>query len=182
MRACDRSRTINSRLVVGATKGCQEAGEPCPCKTGRGFSRVRAACVARARGSRPRLSSARGAESSRRLALPGNRLDASWAGSQGGQGQEFLGVRECLAHIAVHHLQPGNPARGSLEAVRRDSQGRCRSSKRIFLRSGVSPWLVILLVILSVSVCWYRFSSCSALDRIVAHASEAQFEKSVLSC
>lgn len=135
VRACDRSRTINSQLVVGVTKGCQEAGEPCPCKTGREFSPVRAACCTRALLTPAIIFRARSL--ARRLTLPGNCLGASWAGSQGGQGQEFLGVRECLAHIAVHHLQPGNSARGSLEAVRRDSQGRCRSSKKIFLPSRV---------------------------------------------
>ena len=138
MRACDRSRTINSRLVVGATKGCQEAGEPCPCTTGREFSRVRTACCTRALLTPAIIFRARSLV--RRFELPGNCLDASWVGNQGGQGQEFLGVRECLAHIAVHRSQPGNPARSSLEAVRRDSQGRCHSSKRIFLRSRVSVW------------------------------------------
>lgn len=100
---------------------------------------ARARRVARARYSRPRLSSARGARRGGSRFQATACLGAPWAGSQGGQGQEFLGVRECLAHIAVHHLQPGNSARGSLEAVRRDSQGRCHASKRIFLRSGVSP-------------------------------------------
>jgi len=81
-----------------------------------------------------------GAKPSAEVRASSNCLDASWVGNQGGQGQEFLGVRECLAHIAVHCSQPGNPARSSLEAVRRDSQGRCRSSKRIFLWSRVSVW------------------------------------------
>lgn len=51
----------------------------------------------------------------------------SWVGNQGGQSQEFLGARECLAHIAAHRVVPParKPARNSpLEAVRRDSQGR----------------------------------------------------------
>lgn len=42
--------------------------------------------------------------------------------SQGGQGQEFLGVRECLAHIATSYT-PEIRER-SLEAVRQDPQGR----------------------------------------------------------
>ena len=75
MRACDRSRTINSRLVVGATKGCQEAGEPCPCKTGREFSRVRTACCTRALLTLAIIFRARSL--ARRLALPSNCLDAS---------------------------------------------------------------------------------------------------------
>lgn len=65
--------------------------EPCPCGTGREFSRVSA--HAHAARSRPWLSSAREcgeAGSSRFQAPPGG---ASWAASQGGQGQEFLGVR-----------------------------------------------------------------------------------------
>lgn len=106
----------------------------------------------------------------RRLALPGNcLLDASWAGSQGGQGQEFLGVRECLAHIAVHRLQPGNLARGSFEAVRRDSQGRCRSSKRIFLRSGVSTWCIAVISgYSSISICVNaQFPSCIVVPQWV---------------
>lgn len=107
MYACDRSRTINSRLVVGATKGCQEAGEPCPCKTGREFSHVRATCCTRTR-SRPRLSSARSLAEAR---ASRHYHDASWAGSQGGQGQEFLGVRECLAHIACASLAARKPGK-----------------------------------------------------------------------
>lgn len=88
IRACDRSRTINSRLVVGATKGCQEAGEPCPCKTGREFSRVRAraACCTRALLTPAIIFRAR--SPARRLALPGNGLpgcsvgrQSRWAGS-----------------------------------------------------------------------------------------------------
>ena len=153
MRACDRSRTINSRLVVGATKGCQEAGEPCPCETGREFSRVRTTRCTRALLTPAIIFCAQSL--ARRLALPGNCLGASWVGSQGGQGQEFLGVRECLAHIAVHRSQPGNSARGSLEAVRRDSQGRCRSSKRIEHSCGVEypSAIVVISSYLSVSAC-----------------------------
>lgn len=81
MHVCDRSRTINSRLIVGATKGCQEAGEPCPCKTGREFSRVRATCCTRAH---PRLSSARSlveARASRQLPQCFVGRQSRWAGS-----------------------------------------------------------------------------------------------------
>lgn len=88
--------------------------EPCPCATRREFRALTPAITFRAavRASRHR---ARGQVSRQ-------------AGSQGGQGQEFLGVRECLAHIAsAHRSQPGNRREFStLEAVRRESQGRYR--------------------------------------------------------
>lgn len=112
-------------------------------------------------------------------------LGASWAGSQGGQGQEFLGVRECLAHIAVHRSQPGNPARGSLEAVRRDSQGRCRSSKRIFSGSEVSVWCTAVISgYPSFSVCIKdQLLSCTVIPQRIGWLTRSQSttENSILS-
>lgn len=57
----------------------------------------------------------------------GQQLSRVTVGSEGGQGQEFLGVRECL--LSTH--EPGNEGEESfLEAVHQRPQGRCCSLKR----------------------------------------------------
>lgn len=92
---------INSLGISGCNKG-MPGKRPCPCW--RREFRVRKK-RARAR-TRPRLSSP-----GPWFTLPGSlaagRARCRQPGSQGGQGQEFLGVRECLAHIATS-LSPGN--------------------------------------------------------------------------
>lgn len=81
---------INRRVSVDTTKGCH-AKRPCPWLERRA-----------------------------RVLTPAIMLGGlhGWAavGSEGGQGQEFLGVRECL---------PGNEGESFLEAVHQRPQGRC---------------------------------------------------------
>lgn len=62
----------------------------------------------------------------------GQQLSRVTVGSEGGQGQEFLGVRECLlVHTSRVAAQPGNEGEESfLEAVHQRPQGRCCSLKR----------------------------------------------------
>lgn len=136
--ACDRSRTINSRLVVGATKGCQEVGEPCPCKTGREFSSVRTsmlhARVAHTRDYLPRAELGAEACASRQLSGCFVGRQSRWAGSGIPRRARVSGTHR-RASLAARKL-----GKSSLEAVRRDSQGRCCSSKKIFLLSRVSFW------------------------------------------
>ncbi|KOX67271.1 hypothetical protein WN51_10617 [Melipona quadrifasciata] len=61
-------------------------------------------------------------------------------GSQGGQGQEFLGVRECLAHIATSRSP--ETSQSFLEAVHQRPQGRSCSLKRTLSKSLLGSFLL----------------------------------------
>ncbi|CAD1468381.1 unnamed protein product, partial [Heterotrigona itama] len=61
-------------------------------------------------------------------------------GSQGGQGQEFLGVRECLAHIATSRSP--ETSQSFLEAVHQRPQGRSCSLKRTLSESLLGSFLL----------------------------------------
>lgn len=70
---------------------------------------------------------------------------ASWVASQGGQSQEFLGVRECVWHTSpriASLLQPGNPARVLLSRpfaeTRKDVTALVEGENTPGERSGIS--------------------------------------------
>lgn len=113
-----QASVINRRVIsIRATKGCH-AKRPCPTA---GETRV-----SRARVLTPAIISGRGGGLEGGLGS-GQQLSRVTVGSEGGQGQEFLGVRECL--LSTH--EPGNEGEESfLEAVHQRPQGRCCSLKR----------------------------------------------------
>lgn len=112
-----QASVINRRVIsIRATKGCH-AKRPCPTA---GETRV-----SRARVLTPAIISGRGGLQGGLGS--GQQLSRVTVGSEGGQGQEFLGVRECL--LSTH--EPGNEGEESfLEAVHQRPQGRCCSLKR----------------------------------------------------
>lgn len=121
----NRSRTINSLVQESCNKEMPEEAGAVPMRE---FSRV---CE-------------------RTIILPAGFLrfqaGTSWVGNQGGQSQEFLGARECLAHIAAHRVAP--PAR------KPSSRGRSPRLARTLLLScrgkklDISVWYRRLLTVI----------------------------------
>lgn len=125
-----RSQTINSLVVELQQRDARKLG-PCPyARLNREFSRVcEHAIIFRA--------------SENPAGYSRFQASTSWVGNRGGQSQEFLGVRECLAHIAAHRVlsyaarKPGESS--PLEAVRRGSQGRYSSRRKYPWREAGYP-------------------------------------------
>lgn len=103
---------------------------PCPCLETR-VSRARVACT-RAHARDYLLQGPW-------FTLPSSGQATLWVGSQGGQGQEFLGARECLAHIATSRSPETKES--FLEAVHQQPQGRSCSLKRTLSESLLGSFL-----------------------------------------
>lgn len=101
--------------------------EPCPCETSREFSRVSAV-------SKTAAGVRTNAPASEARALPGTApgsfvgSQSRWAGSEIPRRARVSGT-----HRQASLAQPGKTGKSSLEAVRRESQGRCRSPRSISL-------------------------------------------------